>query len=134
MYGGNVKALRANKKNWQELQQDGSLLRLQDQIANVVNDAIKLVAALHERYLWVDSLCIVQDEPEFAQKQISRMDAIYGHALLTIVALSAKDANASLPGVAWGSRCLQQFPEVIKGLGSCFQLARTLDGTKLVED
>ena len=114
---GNVKALRANKKNWQELQQDGSLLRLQDQIANVVNDAIKLVAALHERYLWVDSLCIVQDDPEFAQEHISHMDTIYGHALLTIVALSGKDANASLPGVAWGSRCLQQFPEVIKGLG-----------------
>ena len=113
---GNVKMLRATKDNWRKLQQDGSLLQLRNQIPQVVNDAIKLVAALNERYLWVDSLCIVQDDRAFTQQQILRMNTTYGHAMLTIVALSGKDANAGLPGIGCGSRDCQQIPETINGL------------------
>jgi hypothetical protein len=63
-----------------------------------IQDAIDLTRALGFQYLWVDALCIVQDEEETKELLISNMDAVYGHAALTIVAASGLDADAGLRG------------------------------------
>jgi hypothetical protein len=63
-----------------------------------IQDAIDLTRALGFQYLWVDALCIVQDESEIKDLLISNMDAVYGHAALTIVAASGLDADAGLGG------------------------------------
>jgi hypothetical protein len=49
-----------------------------------------LVKALNERFLWVDALCLVQND---------EMDMIYERVLMTIVAASGDNVNAGLPGV-----------------------------------
>ncbi|KAK1831547.1 heterokaryon incompatibility protein-domain-containing protein [Podospora conica] len=54
----------------------------------VLSDAIDLCASLSHRYLWIDALCIVQDDPVSKLGQISAMDRIYHMATFTIVALS----------------------------------------------
>jgi hypothetical protein len=51
------------------------------------------------QYLWVDSLCIMQDTVD-KHDQIQQMDKIYQEALLCIVAAAGRDANAGLPGVS----------------------------------
>jgi hypothetical protein len=58
-----------------------------------------VVSSLGERYLWVDVLCIIQDDEKSKALFISQMDIVYHHALLTIVAMSGQDANSGLPGL-----------------------------------
>jgi hypothetical protein len=73
-----------------------------------IRDAITLVNAVGERYLWVDALCIVQDDPAIQQKQLAQMGLIYSLAAFTIVAAAGTDANAGLPGVRPGTRDIDQ--------------------------
>jgi hypothetical protein len=58
-----------------------------------------LVNLLGLRYLWVDRLCIVQDDLANKTAQINSMGYIYGGAYLTIVANAGYDANHGLKGI-----------------------------------
>jgi len=68
-------------------------------LPNTIRDAIDLVDDLGIQYLWVDSLCLVQDDPADLHKGLRAMGRIYELAGLTIVAACGSDANAGLPGV-----------------------------------
>ena len=81
-----------------------------------IADAIHLVQMLGERYLWIDMLCIIQDNSQDKDEQIHAMDLVYGGALLTIFAASGESAHAKLPGVSPGSRTLHQQIDVIQGI------------------
>ncbi|KAJ3459685.1 hypothetical protein MRS44_015758 [Fusarium solani] len=59
-----------------------SLSRLPQTIA----DALVVCRRLGERYLWVDALCIIQDDPADVAAQVTRMGEIYSLATATIVA------------------------------------------------
>jgi len=69
-------------------------------IPKTISDAMKLVSLLGKRYLWVDSLCIIQDNPEDKAYQIPRMAAIYANAFLTVVAAAGDGVKAGLPGIS----------------------------------
>lgn len=89
---GQTPALKTVQANLQTLQMPQSLSR-QDtfsRIPKTIQDAIALTKLLHERYLWVDSLCIVQDDGVGSGNDISKMAAIYANAALTIVAAGVK--------------------------------------------
>ncbi|KAJ2898505.1 HET-domain-containing protein [Zalerion maritima] len=73
-------------------------------IPDTIVDAIQLTRSLGHRYLWVDTLSIIQNDPEDKAHHIRLMDSVYDNASLTIVAASGRDANAGLPGVHPGSR------------------------------
>lgn len=81
----------------------GELSRVLWRLPRTVNDAIVAVQKLKLRYLWVDSLCLIQNDEEDLQLGISVMDSIYRDAYLTIIAAEGDDANAGLPGVAPGT-------------------------------
>jgi hypothetical protein len=49
-------------------------------------EAIMVCRWLGEKYLWIDSLCIVQDDPVDWEEQASKMDTIYENAFFTIAA------------------------------------------------
>jgi hypothetical protein len=53
-----------------------------------------------ENYLWVDSLCIVQDDSINQKRQMDIMDFIYSQAAVTIVAAAGDHADSGLPGVS----------------------------------
>ncbi|KAK4158895.1 HET-domain-containing protein [Cladorrhinum sp. PSN259] len=94
---GTKRFLTLNKANEKELRKEGSLSRavLPDTIA----DAMEVVDNMDGRYLWVDSLCILQDCDVDKKRFINRMGTIYRAADMTIIALCGEDAYAGLPGV-----------------------------------
>lgn len=59
-------------------------------------DAVKLTRRLELRYLWIDSLCIVQDDEEDWRRQSSKMADIYANAHLTISALHSNGPRGGL--------------------------------------
>lgn len=73
---------------------------------------------LGERYLWVDSVCIVQDA-EDKLDEIGQMDKIYQQAKMTIVTAHGTDANAGLPGVRPESRKTSQHVISLKRMKFC---------------
>jgi Heterokaryon incompatibility protein (HET) len=86
------------------------------QLSRTVLDAIYLCRLIGERYLWVDALCIIQDENSDRNHQILHMDSIYRHAYFTIVAAAGDDCNSGLPGVPqMHERYLTQSMTTIKG-------------------
>lgn len=52
-----------------------------------------------QRYIWVDALCIVQDDNEDKMHEIQRMHEIYSQAELTIVAATGDGANSGLEAI-----------------------------------
>jgi hypothetical protein len=91
-----MKELQLEMNNKEELYVQGSL-RGRSGIPDIILDAIKLCTDLSVQYLWVDRLCIVQDDLEAKMDQISAMDRIYNIADFTIVA--AVPIGVGLPGV-----------------------------------
>lgn len=91
------KACQATRDNSEALQTPGSLKAVS--MPATLLDAIVACRALGYRYLWIDALCIPQDDPVKKAEQINRMDRIYRCAELCIVAAAGSDASHGLPGV-----------------------------------
>jgi hypothetical protein len=68
-------------------------------LPKTISDAVTLTKKMGKKYLWVDSLCIVSNDPEDKASQIPAMTSVYGNAMLTIIAAAGKDANHGLPGL-----------------------------------
>jgi predicted metal-dependent phosphotriesterase family hydrolase len=98
---------------------DGQFSLKDAAIPQTICDAMELVKLMGEQYLWVDALCIVQDDPIDVGRHIQRMDRVYKAAQFTIINASGVDANAGLEGLELGSRNLH-FSE------------GTIDGVKLI--
>jgi hypothetical protein len=76
-------------------------------LPRTIRDAMFVVEAIGERYLWVDSLCILDDDEVEIKEMIHAMDTIYKSASFTIIAASGEDADFGLPGLYPGSRSIQ---------------------------
>lgn len=63
------------------------------QLPKTLSNAVKTVRHLGIRYLWVDSLCICQDDPEDWARESSRMADVYSNAYLVIAANRSADAS-----------------------------------------
>ena len=111
-----IPVLLAKSDNVESLFVDGALnWDNRPEIPQVARDSMVLVQKLSETYLWVDALCIVQDDPDI-QTYLNQMDRIYMRSLVTIVALSGQTADWPLPGVQPGSRMVSPSPEVVHGI------------------
>ncbi|KAM7186269.1 Heterokaryon incompatibility protein (HET) domain containing protein [Naviculisporaceae sp. PSN 640] len=62
-------------------------------VPKTIRDAIHVTRHLGIRYLWVDALCIVQDDEQDWTKEAARMGDIYMNALCTIAAHAADHAD-----------------------------------------
>ncbi|RSL53857.1 hypothetical protein CEP53_007617 [Fusarium sp. AF-6] len=98
---GTKKMLMAQRDNLTELQREHALSTgpLSHQVARTIRDSIELVKFLGERYLWVDALCIVQDDRASKHHQITNMSSIYAAAKLTIISAQAANAWEGLRGL-----------------------------------
>ncbi|KAF1954541.1 HET-domain-containing protein [Byssothecium circinans] len=64
-----------------------------DSMPKTIQDAIKVTSKLGFSYLWVDSLCILQDDEEELQREIAKMSDVYSGAVVTIAATTASSAS-----------------------------------------
>ena len=83
------KHARTLKINLEGMQQGLPLEKLPQNF----QDAVVTVRKLKLRFLWIDALCIIQDDPEDWAREAARMNIIYGSAYLTIAATSAVSAT-----------------------------------------
>lgn len=67
-------------------------------IGKTIRDAMAVAKLMAERYLWVDALCIVQDDEMHKRSELARMAAIYANAIVTIIAMQGENANSGLKG------------------------------------
>jgi hypothetical protein len=81
----------------------GSLLVITEQLPKVVKDAMIVCDEMKIPYLWVDALCIVQDDYAGKMSQIRHMNRIYSSAYVTLVAAAGNDAADGLPRVSISS-------------------------------
>jgi len=70
-----------------------------DLLPATFRDAIDFTRRLGLRFIWIDSICIIQNSPEDWQEQSALMASIYGGAYVTICATSASsdDGGCYLP-------------------------------------
>lgn len=66
------------------------------QLPKTFQDAIHLTALLGVRYIWIDALCILQDDKEDWRKESALMGSIFENALFSLSALSAEDSHAGI--------------------------------------
>jgi hypothetical protein len=110
---GKVEQPMLNQKTFKRLAKVGILFRMD--LPQTIRDAITLTRDIGERYLWVDCLCLFQDDEVYLQKQIEQMHLIYRQAYLTIIAAAGSNSNSGLPGVR-GSTCKRE-PHHIADVG-----------------
>ena len=62
-----------------------------DKLPKTFRDAVKVTKSLGLRYLWIDSLCIVQDDPKDLRTEVHTMENVFSFAYVTLSATSARD-------------------------------------------
>ncbi|KAF2141670.1 uncharacterized protein K452DRAFT_204684, partial [Aplosporella prunicola CBS 121167] len=102
--GPEVKRHALCKARITELQQEGSLKSL----PRTIEDAMSICKRLGEEYLWVDLLCIVQDDQENKQRQINSMAWIFSSTVLTIISACGNTMGCPIAGVSQDRQLLQQ--------------------------
>lgn len=95
--------LQAMVGNIADLKKERSLQR-DYTLPATIRDSIITCDKLDIRYLWVDRLCIIQDDSEGKLDQINAMGDIYSGSYVTIVALAGDSAHSGLPGVSQTKR------------------------------
>ncbi|KAF4983838.1 hypothetical protein FZEAL_844 [Fusarium zealandicum] len=96
--GRNLKNTKATSR---DLSQPGALklTHFAVQLPETIRNTIDLVRSLGERYLWVDALCIVQDDPASLSRNLNQMQLIYANSIFCIMAAAGCGADFGLMGL-----------------------------------
>ncbi|KAF2099789.1 HET-domain-containing protein [Rhizodiscina lignyota] len=123
VWGGPIK-FQALSSNIEELAKPGSLDNHQfaSQIPETIRDAIDVAKEIGIKYLWVDNLCIVQNNEKKKTSTIKTMDIIYATADLVIVTAGSDTAYMGINGLRSGTRETQQpIEEIAPGFRLAFR-------------
>ena len=71
-------------------------LPVDDTMPKTFRESLQVTTALGYRYLWIDALCIIQDDPEDVGKEMAKMGDIYRQSKLTIFAANGSDTDTGL--------------------------------------
>lgn len=84
--------LKTTRQNLEEHSKHIPLNRL----PRLFHDAIQVVSSIGLRYLWIDCLCIVQDDNAEWMRECKAMATVYERGFVTISALGAEDSGCSV--------------------------------------
>lgn len=108
---GKSNFLTLTKANFDQLTATGGLRDIQK--PKTIADAMEVTAVVGMRYVWIDSLCIIQDSDEHKIDILSRMDDIYTSAALTIIAAGGAEANSGL----WPAEDTARSQQIVEEIG-----------------
>ncbi|KAH7363868.1 heterokaryon incompatibility protein-domain-containing protein [Rhexocercosporidium sp. MPI-PUGE-AT-0058] len=100
------------------------------ELPKTFQDAVEITRRLGFRYLWIDSLCIVQDDKEDWEIESGKMAAIYRESCLTIAATASADSSGGLFFSRWTS--VRKHDQYRKVNVETFEYHRTFAGTNFV--
>jgi hypothetical protein len=63
------------------------------QLPTTLRDAVIVTMRLGSRLIWIDSLCIIQDDGQDWKREAGKMSTVYAQSLVTIIASSAKSCS-----------------------------------------
>lgn len=85
---------------WRGSKDDESELHLREislaQLSQTLQDAIEITRLLGFQYLWVDSMCMIQDDDNDWLQEPNAMGAIYENAYCTLAAADGIDGSFNL--------------------------------------
>ena len=110
---------KTTKENINERMQN---IRFNDLLATF-KDAVRITRDLDKRYLWIDSLCIIQNDSGDWHDERLRMHEMYGNSYLTIAASKTKGPDDGLFSVSFQHK-LQQFSFAPDGQGQSVMRVR----------
>jgi hypothetical protein len=67
-----------------------------EQLPKTFRDTVLLAQGLDIEYVWIDSLCIVQDDRQDWEAEAIKMASVYKNAVLVVAASDAKDSTEGL--------------------------------------
>ncbi|KAF2734550.1 HET-domain-containing protein, partial [Polyplosphaeria fusca] len=67
-----------------------------EELPQTCRDAVLVTRALGIRYVWIDSLCIIQDSKEDWEREAAKMCDVYSNSHITFAALDSKDSDTGL--------------------------------------
>jgi hypothetical protein len=89
---GTIPMLKLARSNLASLQ---TAIALED-LCKTFQDALRLARRFGIKYLWIDSLCIIQDDEEDWSLEVGKMSIVYGQSILSIAATAATDGSKRL--------------------------------------
>ena len=67
-----------------------------DLLSNTFRDAISVTKSLGFKYIWIDSLCIIQDDAKDWETESAKMASVYNNSYLTIAATHSASGHGGL--------------------------------------
>lgn len=89
-WGTAAKPLELTSKTFDILTQGFTL----EDLPETFRDAVRICRALSVRYIWIDSLCIVQDDSLDWEREATKMADVYGNSVCTIAAESSHSVHS----------------------------------------
>ncbi|KAH7135647.1 heterokaryon incompatibility protein-domain-containing protein [Dendryphion nanum] len=84
--------LRLLQSNFEKFREGGCI----DDLPKTFRDAIHVTTKFDTQYIWIDSLCIIQDSLKDWQAESATMQDVYSNSMLTISATAGSNAHAGL--------------------------------------
>ncbi|KAI1481061.1 HET-domain-containing protein [Daldinia eschscholtzii] len=121
--------LVACRKNIKHLKAENSLsesetgAQLKARIPRTVKDAMEFTRRMGMRYLWVDTLCIIQNDGKNMAQLIAQMGDIYNSAAVTIIAAAGRNSDAGLSGISPRAGCPIKPVTIVTSSGTVLSLS-----------
>lgn len=81
-----------------------------NQLPRTIKQAVRICTHLGIRYLWVDALCIIQDDPLDWEKESQKMATVYSMARVTLIAASSTSCHSGFLDMDMGGMVLDTPP------------------------
>ncbi|TEY79731.1 hypothetical protein BOTCAL_0042g00310 [Botryotinia calthae] len=93
---GRAPILTLTTKNLEAFQQGLPISQLSKTFRDAVDVGKRLLRDFDVRYIWIDSLCIIQDSKSDWENEAPKMSQVFGNAFCCIAATSATDGSKGL--------------------------------------